>query len=928
MNPQFNQPKQVLNVEGNKQSIARIFGIKQNEVAYLNTHTAVDTYSIVYEKATQTCWYSQGVTGTPTSWTISLSGLELVTTTGTFNLSPAVSVNNNTVISPVDFGAKGDELTDDTEAVNAAQNIANKGQKIDGQGKTFLVTALPDISRFNNARFKFDRIVDQPLYYISDGYLQGKLIKITDTPNYNAWPQDKAFVYDNVIYCPYMAGERHGVSGLHVAWVRSGDDGQTWTTPEWLTDLHPNYPTVNYHCMSMGVMRNRLFAMIETRTLASNALVTCELWDRPMSRNYHPTGGITKAANQPVAVITIPEHGLFAGDFVNFSNSGVTGVSGNMTVTSVIDRNTFTVTTPNQQAFDQNNSANLWHMGTSFHQSPWRKTSLGLIPSVTEVHSFTAIDNNSFVMGYHQGDVAPREVGIFYFPDPFNNPSTFIRRHIPAEYEPDAAEPCVKYFDGVLYLVTRGTRSDRLGSSLHRSNDIGVTWESLRFPNNVHHSTLPFTKIGNELILFGTERAFGEWEALEADKRYSASYPRTFYTRVDLTKWDLSDTQWVNITDQIYQGGIVNSGTSVGSVVQKDGLVYYMFGGEDHFNPWTYGDNAAKDAYVHDGHPPDLYCYILKIGEAEHVSREFTYGATPNRAIPSFIDTDGKRTLPAPLKFTGDNDHGTVRLGNVTLKATTSSNIRSELKGEGEYMFVGKTVPAVNSGNQRVILAGGDTTSSASGAQITLFGSNHTTPRRLTYNAVDHYFQTGDVKPYNDNNNALGSPGNRWTTAYLTSNPIVTSDGDYKTKPVQFDEKFFTAWADVQYIMYRWLDRVEAKGNEARIHFGVIAQQIRDTFIAHGLMSESSTDCKYAVLCYDAFPEMIGSVYSHDEEYEVTDADGNVTIETKAVFKDVVVREAGNEWGVRPDGIFFAEAAYQRHLYNKLESRLAALEAK
>ncbi|MDK6763635.1 endosialidase catalytic beta-propeller domain-containing protein, partial [Escherichia coli] len=75
------------------------------------------------------------------------------------------------------------------------------------------------------------------------------------------------FVYDNVIYAPFMAGDRHGVNNLHVAWVRSGDDGKTWTTPEWLTDLHENYPTVNYHCMSMGVVRNRLFAVIETRTV-------------------------------------------------------------------------------------------------------------------------------------------------------------------------------------------------------------------------------------------------------------------------------------------------------------------------------------------------------------------------------------------------------------------------------------------------------------------------------------------------------------------------------------------------------------------------------------------------------------------------------------------------------------------------------------
>lgn len=95
-----------------------------------------------------------------------------------------------------------------------------------------------------NARFLFERIPGQPLFYVSErNFIQGELFKITDTPWYNAWTQDKTFVYDNVIYAPFMAGDRHGVNNLHVAWVRSGDDGKTLDNAEWLTDLHENYPT-------------------------------------------------------------------------------------------------------------------------------------------------------------------------------------------------------------------------------------------------------------------------------------------------------------------------------------------------------------------------------------------------------------------------------------------------------------------------------------------------------------------------------------------------------------------------------------------------------------------------------------------------------------------------------------------------------------
>ncbi|MEL3082081.1 phage tailspike protein, partial [Escherichia coli] len=511
------------------------------------------------------------------------------------------------------WGAIGDGVHDDTSALSELLSVATGGEKIDGRGLTFKVSTLPDVSRFKNARFLFERIPGQPLFYASEDFIQGELFKITDTPWYNAWTQDKTFVYDNVIYAPFMAGDRHGVNNLHVAWVRSGDDGKTWTTPEWLTDLHENYPTVNYHCMSMGVVRNRLFAVIETRTVSGNKLQVAELWDRPMSRSLRVYGGITKAANQQVAYIRITDHGLFAGDFVNFSNSGVTGVTGNMTVTTVIDKNTFTVTTQNTQDVDQNNEGRYWSFGTSFHSSPWRKTSLGTIPSfvdgstpVTEIHSFATISDNSFAVGYHNGDIGPRELGILYFSDAFGSPGSFVRRRIPVEYEANASEPCVKYYDGILYLTTRGTLSTQPGSSLHRSSDLGTSWNSLRFPNNVHHSNLPFAKVGDELIIFGSERAFGEWEGGEPDNRYAGNYPRTFMTRVNVNEWSLDNVEWVNVTDQIYQGGIVNSAVGVGSVCIKDNWLYYIFGGEDFLNPWSIGDNNRKYPYVHDGHPADL----------------------------------------------------------------------------------------------------------------------------------------------------------------------------------------------------------------------------------------------------------------------------------------------------------------------------------
>ncbi|UCR74084.1 endo-N-acetylneuraminidase [Klebsiella virus vB_KpnM-20] len=85
MNPQFSQPGGSVSKDVNKQSIARVYGVKMSEVAYLKVGLLVDGYKILYDKTTQTCWYRGTATGTVISWETSV----LVTSTGSFNLQLA-----------------------------------------------------------------------------------------------------------------------------------------------------------------------------------------------------------------------------------------------------------------------------------------------------------------------------------------------------------------------------------------------------------------------------------------------------------------------------------------------------------------------------------------------------------------------------------------------------------------------------------------------------------------------------------------------------------------------------------------------------------------------------------------------------------------------------------------------------------------------
>lgn len=86
MSNKLTQPKGSVSRETNKESIARIFGIKKSSVEYLSTSVLIDPYTILYDENTQTCWYRGLATGSAISWSISGQTLTLITSSGTYNL--------------------------------------------------------------------------------------------------------------------------------------------------------------------------------------------------------------------------------------------------------------------------------------------------------------------------------------------------------------------------------------------------------------------------------------------------------------------------------------------------------------------------------------------------------------------------------------------------------------------------------------------------------------------------------------------------------------------------------------------------------------------------------------------------------------------------------------------------------------------------
>jgi len=137
----------------------------------------------------------------------------------------------------------------------------------------------------------------------------------------------------------------------------------------------------------------------------------------------------------------------------------------------------------------------------------------------------------------------------------------------------------------------------------------------------------------------------------------------------------------------------------------------------------------------------------------------------------------------------------------------------------------------------------------------------------------------GSFTPGSDNLVSLGSGSFRWSQLFAGTNVINTSDEREKQDIENLNEAEKRVAISLKSIVkkFRFKDAVSAKGEDARIHIGVIAQEVVSAF-----ESEELDATKYGLLCYDEW----------DEQPEEKDSDGNVIQQ---------YRPAGNRYGIRYD---------------------------
>ncbi|RVO65707.1 tail fiber domain-containing protein [Sinorhizobium meliloti] len=269
---------------------------------------------------------------------------------------------------------------------------------------------------------------------------------------------------------------------------------------------------------------------------------------------------------------------------------------------------------------------------------------------------------------------------------------------------------------------------------------------------------------------------------------------------------------------------------------------------------------------------------------------------------------------------------------------SATNTIRGGMDSGGRFGFGFNIDPAVDLTYGLNLMAGSNSVINAqnnSGGQRAGYRAQNTTGiagfymdgdgiGTITLGASDYLrFGSSVFRPASDNLISNGTASFRWKEVFAGTGTINTSDERAKLEIEAITDIILDAWADVEYTQFKMVDAVAEKGVAARLHFGLVAQRVRDAFAAHGLDPYA-----FGVLCYDQWDDVTAAVMEDYEAQLVSEgSDGEEIVElisqSRATGEKIVVRAAGDQFGLRYAEAFALEAAYQRRRMARIESQLA-----
>jgi hypothetical protein len=150
-----------------------------------------------------------------------------------------------------------------------------------------------------------------------------------------------------------------------------------------------------------------------------------------------------------------------------------------------------------------------------------------------------------------------------------------------------------------------------------------------------------------------------------------------------------------------------------------------------------------------------------------------------------------------------------------------------------------------------------------------------------------------------DNVIDLGYAGARFDDIFATNGTIQTSDRNEKQdiEALSDAEQRVAVAAKGLLRKFRWIDSVEEKGDDARIHFGIIAQDLQDAFTAEGLDAG-----RYAMFISTTWWESTEVIPAVEAQEAVVDEEGNVVEEAVEAQEERTVVHTHDTTEEAPEG--------------------------
>jgi hypothetical protein len=202
----------------------------------------------------------------------------------------------------------------------------------------------------------------------------------------------------------------------------------------------------------------------------------------------------------------------------------------------------------------------------------------------------------------------------------------------------------------------------------------------------------------------------------------------------------------------------------------------------------------------------------------------------------------------------------------------------------------------------------------------------------LRDNQVSPSHQDGSSR---DDGTDLGTSGARWKDIYAGNGTIQTSDENEKQQIASLTTEEMTAAKNISALFktYKWNSSVTAKGSNARIHVGVIAQDVQTAMSSAGLDAAdygfftSNTWWETAINVAEYTDPDSGDVraaHTYVTTY-ATEEEANAALAALGLGVENLTQRT--RLGVRYHELFAFVSAYHEQKLNDFEKRIAALES-